>query len=176
MRDALKWPVKGAFIGCFLCVCNREAYIRIISHTQSISPICYHETANVIDCYSVCRFLPERKAARHAMAYLPFGSGPRVCVGQRFAVYEIKMALLQLVRRYKFQQCPETQIPLPLKVDGVRAPLKGNYLKVKQREAWDQMERGRTQQVMLQSHCTLIESLFPLEHVNKLVSKCSRDN
>lgn len=45
------------------------------------------------------RFLPERVKARSRWAYLPFGGGPRSCVGDHFAMAEASIALASLVRR-----------------------------------------------------------------------------
>ena len=63
------------------------------------------------------KFDPERfrgpaKDARHAFQFLPFGAGPRNCIGMRFALMEIKIALIRVLTKYKFVQSPETQVPL----------------------------------------------------------------
>lgn len=46
-------------------------------------------------------FVPERhQTKRHPMASLPFGAGPRICVGMRFALIEMKMVLTRLLLDY----------------------------------------------------------------------------
>eukprot|EP00088_Acartia_fossae_P064635 TRINITY_DN79597_c0_g1_i1.p1 TRINITY_DN79597_c0_g1~~TRINITY_DN79597_c0_g1_i1.p1 ORF type:complete len:106 (+),score=12.87 TRINITY_DN79597_c0_g1_i1:85-402(+) len=56
------------------------------------------------------QFLPERwlrgcpeseGAASHPFASLPFGHGPRACVGQRFAKLELYVICMKLVQKYK---------------------------------------------------------------------------
>ncbi len=49
------------------------------------------------------RFRPEHEAARHRYAYLPFGAGPRTCLGNHFAYMEAQLALAVLLRRYSFE-------------------------------------------------------------------------
>ena len=56
------------------------------------------------------RFTPEEKAKRHPCAYLPFGHGPRNCIGMRFALLEVKMALIAIVQKYKIALSPETKV------------------------------------------------------------------
>lgn len=48
------------------------------------------------------RFLPEREAQQVPGSYLPFGSGPRVCVGAAFATIETALILARLTRRFDF--------------------------------------------------------------------------
>lgn len=48
------------------------------------------------------RFLPERRAAIAKFAYLPFGAGPRVCLGQHYAMLEATIVFASLWRRLRF--------------------------------------------------------------------------
>ncbi|GFT90518.1 cytochrome P450 3A4, partial [Nephila pilipes] len=58
------------------------------------------------------RFTPEERAKRDQYSYLPFGAGPRNCVGMRFALMEIKVCLACVVANFKIKRCPETKVPL----------------------------------------------------------------
>ena len=45
------------------------------------------------------RFTPERSAGRERWQYLPFGGGPRACIGQHFAMLEATLGLASIVRK-----------------------------------------------------------------------------
>jgi cytochrome P450 len=47
------------------------------------------------------RFAPENSAARPRYAYLPFGAGPRTCIGLNFAMTEILLVLALLLQRFR---------------------------------------------------------------------------
>jgi cytochrome P450 len=48
------------------------------------------------------RFLPGEREAIPRFAYLPFGAGPRVCIGQQFAMVEAMLILSRLSLRFRF--------------------------------------------------------------------------
>jgi cytochrome P450 len=49
------------------------------------------------------RFAPENSSSRPRYAYLPFGAGPRTCVGLNFAVTEILVVLAMLFERFRVE-------------------------------------------------------------------------
>jgi cytochrome P450 len=52
------------------------------------------------------RFAPERAAARPRFAYIPFGAGPRICIGAAFAIAEAMLILATIAQRYRFRLKP----------------------------------------------------------------------
>jgi len=61
------------------------------------------------------RFTPERSAGRPSYAYLPFGGGPRLCIGNQFALTEAHLVLAALAQRYQFRLQPGHPVePFPL--------------------------------------------------------------
>ena len=56
------------------------------------------------------RFLPERAAALPRFAYFPFGGGPRLCIGNAFALLEATLVLATLARRVRLDLLPGARI------------------------------------------------------------------
>jgi cytochrome P450 len=52
------------------------------------------------------RFSPERSAERPRFAYIPFGAGPRICIGAAFAMTEAILILANIAQRYRLHLKP----------------------------------------------------------------------
>jgi cytochrome P450 len=60
------------------------------------------------------RFTPEREAALPRSAYMPFGSGPRVCIGAHFALMEAHLLLATIAQRISLERADRVPRPQPL--------------------------------------------------------------
>jgi cytochrome P450 len=74
------------------------------------------------------RFLPEHSADRPRYAYVPFGGGPRLCMGNQFALMETQIILAKVAQRYQLRSVPghavEPSISLMLRArQGIRMTL-----------------------------------------------------
>ncbi|KAM8777907.1 cytochrome P450 3A12-like [Rhynchonycteris naso] len=70
------------------------------------------------------RFSKENKDNINPYKYLPFGNGPRNCIGMRFAMMNMKLAVVRILQNFSFKPCKETQIPLELVSQGLTQPKK----------------------------------------------------
>ncbi|KAH9416694.1 hypothetical protein DERP_012162 [Dermatophagoides pteronyssinus] len=54
------------------------------------------------------RFMPENRHKIIPYTYLPFGGGPRNCIGMRFALSEAKLGLARMISQFSFHKTPQT--------------------------------------------------------------------
>ncbi len=62
------------------------------------------------DAFDADRFLPERRAQLHRFQYVPFGGGPRVCVGARFATAEALTILAHWLVDWRFERARDRPV------------------------------------------------------------------
>jgi cytochrome P450 len=62
------------------------------------------------DAFDPDRFLPERSTERSRFAYLPFGDGPRICIGKGFAMMEMKIVLAMLAGAFQLRLASAEQV------------------------------------------------------------------
>lgn len=66
-----------------------------------------HETLwEAPDVFDPERFAPEAKARLHRFQYIPFGAGPRTCIGAAFAINEALLLLGEWLSRFRFRLDP----------------------------------------------------------------------
>ncbi|VVC43862.1 Hypothetical protein CINCED_3A014999 [Cinara cedri] len=79
------------------------------------------------------RFSPEEKSKLVKGTYLPFGDGPRICIGIRFAEMEMKLALFEILSKFELEPCGKTDIPLKFNKKAIMVmPENGIWLKFKE--------------------------------------------
>ncbi|WP_159728892.1 cytochrome P450 [Methylosinus sp. Ce-a6] len=88
-----------------------------IAKTEPIYALvwCLHRHENLWDepnGFDPDRFAPEKAKARHRYAYLPFGAGPRICVGMSFALLEMTTIVATLLREFRVETVPGHRLQL----------------------------------------------------------------
>jgi cytochrome P450 len=84
------------------------------------------------DVFDPERFRPEPAAKRPRFAYFPFGGGPRLCIGNQFALMEAQIALAMIAQRYMLRLAPNQVVkPHP----GLTLRPKGLMMTAQPREA-----------------------------------------
>ncbi|KAG8228711.1 hypothetical protein J437_LFUL009393 [Ladona fulva] len=84
------------------------------------------------------KFDPDRFLHRNEwnhFSFLPFGDGPRLCIGERFAMLQVRQSLASLLSKFEFDLCVE-KTPVPLKyakVSFILASETGIWVKAKLR-------------------------------------------
>lgn len=77
------------------------------------------------------RFTKENIAARHQYAWIPFGKGPRDCVGMRFGMMQTRLGIATVLRSFKVSPSEKTPIPMKLQPDAqLLSPAGGMHLNI----------------------------------------------
>lgn len=90
------YPVEGTSF-----VIKKGQMVYIPAYTIQNDPEIYTNPS----VYDPDRFTPEEQAKRSPYAYLPFGQGPRNCIGLRFGIMQAKIGLAMLLNNFKFEPC-----------------------------------------------------------------------
>ncbi|NXA31627.1 CP4B1 protein, partial [Eudromia elegans] len=129
-RDTVEWEDLGKMTFCTMCV--KESLrlfppVPIVSRHLSkpttfsdgrslpedsyvaVSIFAIHRNRDVWEdpeVYDPMRFSPQNATQRHSHAFLPFSAGPRNCIGQQFAMNEMKVALALTLKHFELTPDP----------------------------------------------------------------------
>nr|XP_044998606.1 cytochrome P450 3A9-like isoform X3 [Jaculus jaculus] len=115
--------INGVFI-------PKGTVVMIPSYALHRDPMCWPEPEE----FRPERFSKKNKDNINPYIYMPFGNGPRNCIGMRFALMNMKLALVKILQNFSFQPCKETQIPLKIGKQGLLQAEKPIVLKIVSRD------------------------------------------
>ena len=64
------------------------------------------------DSFEPERFIQKQGSEKHPYAYVPFGLGPRQCIGNRFATMEMQLVLATLLQKFKIHLAPGYKVSI----------------------------------------------------------------
>jgi cytochrome P450 len=98
--------------------------------TVFISPYITHRHPDFwqnADTFDPQRFAPEQSESRPRYAYFPFGGGPRMCIGNNFALMEAHLIVAMIAQTYRLRLAPgavvEPKAGVTLHPEGIQAIL-----------------------------------------------------
>ncbi|GLJ51760.1 hypothetical protein SUGI_1099950 [Cryptomeria japonica] len=112
LYEALRLYPPGALLLRQACEAMKLGRLSIPAGTELFIPILaiHHDPAlwgNDVNDFNPGRFSEGiAKAAKHPMAFMPFGIGPTTCLGQNFALLEAKLVLTMILQKFSFVTSP----------------------------------------------------------------------
>lgn len=64
------------------------------------------------DVFNPDRFTEEEKRKRGSMTFLPFGEGPRNCIGLRFGMMQARVGMISVIQNFKISLNEKTKLPM----------------------------------------------------------------
>jgi cytochrome P450 len=83
--------------------------------TVAVAPFVLHRSPLIWENpegFDPTRWEPAKKEARHKYAYVPFGGGPRTCIGNVFAMTEASLVLAMIVQQFRLEALPSRPLEL----------------------------------------------------------------
>lgn len=80
-----------------------------------ISPYVVHRRVDFWDspeAFRPARFSPGSEDDRHRFAYIPFGGGPRLCIGSGFAAVEAHLVIAMVTQQFRVELAPQAQVSM----------------------------------------------------------------
>jgi cytochrome P450 len=102
--------------------------INIFSYTAHRDPRWWDEP----EAFRPERFSPENEKLIPRYAYFPFGGGPRICIGNSFAMMEARLMLATMAQQFQLRLKPGQKVELDPLI--TLRPLGGMHMRVEQRE------------------------------------------
>lgn len=87
---------------------EKDAFITLSPYVTHRHPDFWEEAER----FNPQRFSAERKAERPRYAYIPFGGGPRMCIGSNFAMTEATLILAMIAQRFRLDHVPDHSVEL----------------------------------------------------------------
>ena len=102
------------------------------------------------------RFYDDPKQMSNALSFLSFGLGPRMCIGNRFALLEAKVLLFHVFAKCELSPCAKSSVPLKLDRRGfAMKPENDFWLKIQPRNA----KRMEPEKIAIAGTTMLIEKI-----------------
>ncbi|MES1200006.1 MAG: cytochrome P450 [Pseudomonadota bacterium] len=115
VEEALRLYPPASGLATRVCMSDDEICGRKIAAGSNIviAPFVMHHHPrlwNNPERFDPDRFSPDRIAERHRFAYLPFGAGSRICIGQLLAISELVIILATLAQTHRLHLAPSARV------------------------------------------------------------------